>query len=84
MESKLKKARIRKVIERLEEIESSKDIDLILSDKDLKIMETVLGVKPFAQKHSQQQVEKTEVRRISGRGLKNGKKKNKTSSNNKF
>lgn len=80
MESKLKKERIRKVIERLIEIENSKDIDFILTDESLKILEIILRIKPYSKKNCSQQEEK-EVKKISAKGF---KKKNKTSANNKF
>lgn len=76
MERKLKKERIRKIINRLEEIENSKDIDLIVDDRIIKVLEVILNIKPYAKKPSQV-VEKKEVKRISCKRLRKKKSSSK-------
>lgn len=72
MNCKQKRLRLKQIINRLQEIESSKEIDYILSDTDIWVLEALLGIR----KSKSQQTEK-QVKRISGRGLKNGRKKSK-------
>lgn len=62
MNSKVK--RLENVIKRLQEIKNSKDIDLLISTKDLKILELILGIKPHSKKNCSK-----EIKKISGRGL---------------
>lgn len=68
MDSKQKRRRLRQIIERIEHILGSSDIDLelLLSDKDLRLIEIILGVKPYSTKSK-------EVKKISGRGFKKRK-----------
>lgn len=65
-----KRKRLQYIIQRLEHIIESSDIDLelLLSDKDLRLIEMILNVKPYSTKDK-------EIKRITGRGLKYGKKK---------
>lgn len=70
MSCKQKRQRVRQIIQRLEEVESTFEISYI-DDKIIKAIEALLGIKPYSK------VDNTEVKKrvISGRGLKCGKKK---------
>lgn len=63
-----KKQRLALIIQRLEEIKNSKEIDHIIDYRIIKALEALLCVMPYSTKEK-------EVKRISGRGLRNGKKK---------
>lgn len=75
MKLKQKRERLQNIIKRIEKIMESDDyMNAVVSEKDLKLIEVVLGIKPHSKKNSQQD-EKREVKKISGRGLKYGRKK---------
>lgn len=63
---KQKRQRVRQIIQRLEEVESTFEISYI-DDKIIKAIEALLGIKP----HSK--VDNTEVKKISAKGFKKKK-----------
>lgn len=64
-----KKERLKQIIKILEFALESDYWDYLISDRDIKMLEVLLGIKPYSK------VDNTEVKKISGRGLKCGKKK---------
>lgn len=79
MELKQKRQRLQNIIKRIREIMESDDMNLILSDKDLKILEALLNIKPYSKKNSKDEKRET-TKRISGKGF----KRKKASSDNRF
>lgn len=68
MSCKQKRQRVRQIIKILE---FALEWDYLISDRDIRMLEVLLGIKPYSK------VDNTEVKKrvISGRGLKCGKKK---------
>lgn len=62
-----KKARLKQIIKILEFALDSEYWYYLISDRDIKMLEVILGIKPYSK------VEKTEVKKISTKGFKKKK-----------